>query len=89
MGYTWLAAAMLLVMTNAELGVETRRHLVVRDLDGRSDVGVHHETVETFGKRQDTDTPVNWNDARANPVGINQDLGWNYDFCRIEFPRSE
>lgn len=89
MGYTGLAAAMLLVMANAELGVETSRHLVVRDFDAAVMLGSNHETVETFGKRQDTDTPVNWNDARANPVGINQDLGWNYDFCRIEFPRSE
>lgn len=46
-----------------------------------------HEKLGILRERADNST--NWNDARANSIGINEDLGWNYDFCRIEFPRSK
>ena len=30
-----------------------------------------------------------WSDTQANPIAIYPELNWDFDFCRIERPRSE
>ncbi|KAF8464423.1 hypothetical protein BDZ91DRAFT_255725 [Kalaharituber pfeilii] len=32
--------------------------------------------------------PLYWNDKAGNVIGVNEELGWDYDFCRMEWPRT-
>ena len=40
-------------------------------------------------RQSESNNSTKWNDVQANSIGVNTALGWDYDFCRIEWPRSE
>jgi len=63
----------------------------VRDIDDHKGVvSPRQEMTRAEQKRQSkSNNSTNWNDVQANSIGVNEALGWDYDFCRIEWPRSE
>ncbi|KAF8422731.1 hypothetical protein EV426DRAFT_670246 [Tirmania nivea] len=59
----------------------------VRDIDEGA-ISPRQEMTHVEEKRQsESSNSTNWNDVQANSIGVNKALGWDYDFCRIEWPR--
>lgn len=72
-------------------GPELERVFGGAGVDGQeSIINPRQDMARAWGKRQsESNNSTNWNDVQANPIGVNKALGWDYDFCRLQWPRSE
>lgn len=91
MRYMVLAVVVLVIMGGVVSDeVELERLLggvSVRDTD--DNISLRQGRTRTEEKRQlKSSNSTNWNDVQANQIGVNEALGWDYDFCRIEWPRT-
>ena len=50
---------------------------------------IQEKGIDQALETRQSNEPRFWNDDQANAIGINKALGWEYDFCRIQWARCE